>query len=80
VAEIWETSGTRKGKFDGKEYTALEIARERNKTESVSVLERFVANPALTRQEIQEKHNFTGLLLLFLFISFLLRLFLFFCE
>ena len=43
----------KKGKFDGKEYTALEIARERNKTESVSVLERFEAKPSLTRQEIR---------------------------
>ena len=56
VAEIWETSTERKGKHrDGREYTALEIARERNYTEAVSLLERFVANPAQTRYEVRVK-------------------------
>jgi len=46
----------KKGKHrDGREYTALEIARERNYTEAVSLLERFVANPALTRHEVRVK-------------------------
>ena len=49
--------------WDGENYTALEIAiaRQRKRTEAVSVLERFVANPALTRQEIRKKLDFTGL-------------------
>ena len=45
-----------KGKcwYDGgwKDYTALEIAREFKNTEVVSLLERFIANPALTRHEL----------------------------
>jgi len=39
--------------FNGK-YTALEIAREK-KIEVVSVLERFIANPAQTRHELHAK-------------------------
>ena len=35
--------------------TALEIASERNKTEVVSLLERFIANPAQTRHELRVK-------------------------
>jgi len=42
-------------------YTALEIARENQITDVVSVLERFLANPAQTRLEIRQKVNFTGL-------------------
>ena len=44
----------RKGKYwkDGQEYTALEIAKEKNHTGVVSLLERFVANPAQTRNEV----------------------------
>ena len=44
----------KKGNYwgDDKEYTALEIARERNKTKVVSLLERFMANPAHTRHEV----------------------------
>ena len=41
--------------MDGRDYHALEIARKSNKTEAVSLLERFVANPALTRYEIRVK-------------------------
>ena len=41
--------------WDGKDYTALEIARKENKTEVVSVLERFIANPAQTRHELRVK-------------------------
>ena len=37
--------------WDDKEYTAIEIARERNKREVVSLLDRFVANPTQTRHE-----------------------------
>ena len=45
----------KKGKVDyGNNYTVLEIARE-NKTEVVSVLERFLDNPAQTRHEIRLK-------------------------
>ena len=51
----------KKGNWNGKEYAALDIARERNKTEVVSLLERFMANPTLTRREIRKKLNFTGL-------------------
>ena len=41
--------------WDGKYYTALEIARKYEKTEAVSLLERFVANPAQTRHEVRVK-------------------------
>ena len=51
----------KKGKDpDGSEYSALEIARRENKTEVVSELERFIANPEQTRQEIRRKLNVTG--------------------
>ena len=39
---------------DGKNYTALEIARKHRRTKVVSVLERFLANPTLTRHELRE--------------------------
>ena len=55
VAEIWGTSRTRKGKWIGKDYTALEIARMYERTEVVSLLERFIANPAQTRHEVSVK-------------------------
>ena len=57
VAEIWGTSRTRKGKWIGKDYTALEIARMYERTEVVSLLERFIANPAQTRHEVRVKHG-----------------------
>ena len=41
--------------WDGKDYTALEIAREENHTEVVSLLEGFLANPAQTRHELRVK-------------------------
>ena len=41
--------------MDGQDYTALEIAREENKTEVVSLLEKFLANPAQTRHELRVK-------------------------
>ena len=45
-----------KGKhWDGKNYSALEIARRNRKTEVVSLLERFIANPAQTRREVRAK-------------------------
>ena len=47
----------KKAKWGGKDFTALKHR------EVVPVLERFVANPALTRQEIRQKLNFTGLFL-----------------
>jgi len=37
------------------EYTVLEIARRKCKTEAVSLLKRFIANPAQTRQEVRVK-------------------------
>jgi len=40
---------------DGKCYTALEIARRENKTEVVSLLERFMAYPAQTKHEVRVK-------------------------
>ena len=47
------------GKYgDGKDYTALEIARSRGGTEVVSLLERFMANPTLTRHELRVKLRF----------------------
>ena len=47
----------KKGKSvqDYKDYTALEIAREKSKTEVVSLLERFITNPAQTRHELRVK-------------------------
>ena len=46
----------KKGKHsEGREYTALEIARDENKTEVVSLLERFMANPTQTRHEVRVK-------------------------
>ena len=55
MAEIWETSRTRKGLGWGKDYTALEIARKEKETKAVSVLERFTTNPGLTRHELRGK-------------------------
>ena len=46
---------TKKGKYGVGKYTNLEIARKRNQKEGVSLLERFVANPKLTRLEILRK-------------------------
>jgi len=44
----------KKGNFwDGIDYTAMEIAREENKTDVVSLLERFIAIPAQTRHELR---------------------------
>jgi len=40
---------------DGKDYTALEIASERNSTKVVCLLERFMANPTQTRLEVRTK-------------------------
>jgi hypothetical protein len=42
-----------KGKWIGKEYTAIEIARARNRTGVVSLLERFVTNSTQTRHELR---------------------------
>ena len=39
----------------GKDYTALEIARESQKIEVVALLERFMANPTQTRHEVRVK-------------------------
>jgi hypothetical protein len=45
----------KKGKYylDEIEYTTIEIARKENKTEVVSLLERFMANPTQTRHELR---------------------------
>ena len=44
----------KKGKrWDRKYYTALEIAREENESEVVSMLERFIANPTQARYAIR---------------------------
>ena len=45
----------KKAIWGGKGYTALEIARKLKKTEAVSVLERFIANPTLTRHKLRVK-------------------------
>ena len=47
----------KKGKYwnDGQEHTALGLARARKKTEVASSLERFMANPTQTRQEVRVK-------------------------
>jgi len=52
ATEILETSSAQ-----GNGTTALDIARERKKSEVVDLLERFVHNPAQTRQEIKQKLN-----------------------
>ena len=44
--------GDIENKKDWKGNTALDIARKENKTEIVSLLERFMANPALTRHDL----------------------------
>ena len=63
----------KKGKhYNSKDYTALEIARRENKAEAVSVLERFLANPAQTRLEIRQKLNFTGLYSVYFIFIFIL--------
>ena len=55
---------SKKGKYwERNDYTALEIAREWKRSGVVFVLERFVANPALTRQEIRKTLNLKGLVL-----------------
>jgi len=41
--------------WEGREYSALDIAREEKRTEVVSVLERFIADPAQTRHELRVK-------------------------
>ena len=53
IASGREIDLDKKGKYDGKEYTAIEIARERGNTPVVSLLERFAENPAQTRREIR---------------------------
>ena len=42
-------------KWDGQEYTALEIARVRRKNDVVALLEEFMANPTQTRHELRVK-------------------------
>ena len=54
VAEIWDLDKPGKD-FDGMDYTALEIAAEKEKNEVVELLERFSKNPAQTRGEIRAK-------------------------
>ena len=41
----------------GEEFTALEVARNRERTKAVSLLERFIANPTLTRHELRVKYG-----------------------
>ena len=50
-----------KGKLFGEEYTALEIARQQGKSEVVTLLERFLDNPAQTRQQLRLKLNVNGI-------------------
>jgi len=47
----------KKGKcpWSDDDYTALEIARDYKRTEVVSLLERFMANPTLTRHDLRVK-------------------------
>ena len=51
------------GKWRGKFNNALEVAREKNKDDVVSLLERFFANPEQTRAEIKQKLNYEGIFL-----------------
>jgi len=70
----------KKGKYDdGKDYTVLEIARKYKKREAEFLLQRFMGNPALTRQEIRKKLNFTGLSSVSIFI-FIFHFFIFFLS
>ena len=69
----------KKGKYDdGKDYTILEIARKYKKREAEFLLQRFMGNPALTRQEIRKKLKFAGLLLFPFSFSFFIFSFFFF--
>jgi len=49
----------RRAKWYGKDYTALEVARKYEKTEVVSLLEKFLTNPAQTRHEIRVNLKFS---------------------
>jgi len=42
-------------RYSGREYTALEMARENVKPQVVRLLERFIAHPAQTRHEVRVK-------------------------
>jgi hypothetical protein len=54
IASGREINLDKKGKrHDGKEYTPIEIAREHDNTEVVSLLERFINNQAQTVHEIR---------------------------
>jgi len=47
--------GNTKGKYGGEEFTALEIARENENSEVVSLLENFMDNPTQTPHELRMK-------------------------
>jgi hypothetical protein len=51
----------KKGMYRGQEYTAIEIARKENKTEVVSLLERFTNNPVEIRREVKNELRLRGL-------------------
>ena len=54
IASGREINLDRKGKYlDGKEYTAIEIARRETEPAVVSLLEKFATNPLQTRYEIR---------------------------
>ena len=57
IASGRDLGGYKKGKYrkNYSEYTALEVARKEEHWEVVSLLERFMANPTQTRQELRVK-------------------------
>ena len=55
LGDIKNKKGNQRVIWGRKDYTALEIARKEKKTEVVTLLERFMANPAQTRHEIRVK-------------------------
>ena len=58
-----ELDPDRRGKdWDNTDYTAIEIARYKTKTEVVSLLEKFMTNPTQTRHEIRLELSVTDAL------------------
>ena len=58
--DIGDVENKKGRRWDGKDYTALEIAREQKKTDVVALLERFMVKPTQTRAEVQKDLGITG--------------------
>ena len=55
IASGRDLGDVEKGKYNGQDYTAIEIARREWKTKVVTLLEGFLANPSHTRHELRVK-------------------------